>query len=239
MKNAFVGDINDYRKYGLLRLICDRGQIKVGVCWMLRRDQEMADGRLVKYLENPDRWEKYDPELFRCLIEIVLKRRDRDVSQVESMSVLPEAAFYSEYLTDDAGGRAPYFENVFSKFGGADVIFFDPDNGLEVESCPRGRKGSSRYLYWDEVRRGFGLGKSLLIYQHFPRRPRELFIAEKGREIQKRTGAAEIYAFRTPRVVFFLAVQPKHREHFRNSIHEVEMCWNKGNQIVVYDCQEG
>ena len=31
-----------------------------------------------------------------------------------------------------------------------DLVFFDPDNGLET-TLPKGRKNSSKYLYLDEV----------------------------------------------------------------------------------------
>jgi len=37
MKNQYFGDINDYRKYGLLRTLTG-GQIKTAVCWMPPRD---------------------------------------------------------------------------------------------------------------------------------------------------------------------------------------------------------
>ena len=40
MKNQYFGDINDYRKYGLLRVLCNRGEIETAVCWMLATDDE-------------------------------------------------------------------------------------------------------------------------------------------------------------------------------------------------------
>lgn len=35
MKHQYVGDINDYRKYTLLRLLSSGGTNRIGVCWML------------------------------------------------------------------------------------------------------------------------------------------------------------------------------------------------------------
>ena len=35
MKEQYVGDVSDYRKYALLRALSQSGTIKVGVCWML------------------------------------------------------------------------------------------------------------------------------------------------------------------------------------------------------------
>ena len=40
MKNQYFGDINDYRKYGLLRILSTYGPIKTAVCWMLTPDDE-------------------------------------------------------------------------------------------------------------------------------------------------------------------------------------------------------
>lgn len=38
MKNQYFGDINDYRKYGLIRLLTGAGKLKTTVCWMLTPD---------------------------------------------------------------------------------------------------------------------------------------------------------------------------------------------------------
>jgi len=35
MKEQYVGDINDYRKYALLRYLAEKGGVRTGVCWML------------------------------------------------------------------------------------------------------------------------------------------------------------------------------------------------------------
>ncbi len=35
MKHQYVGDINDYRKYALLRALSAGGANRIGVCWML------------------------------------------------------------------------------------------------------------------------------------------------------------------------------------------------------------
>ena len=44
MKNQYFGDVNDYKKYGLLRgLSCD-GAIKTFVCWMLTESDNRIDG---------------------------------------------------------------------------------------------------------------------------------------------------------------------------------------------------
>lgn len=63
MKDQYFGDINDYRKYGLLRTLAGAG-LSVGVCWLLTPDDGGGDGQLRSYLTKPWRWRQYDPELY-------------------------------------------------------------------------------------------------------------------------------------------------------------------------------
>jgi hypothetical protein len=91
------------------------------------------------------------------------------------------------------------------------LIFFDPDNGMEVKSVLKGRKHSSKYLYWDELKRFYAAGYDVLIYQHFRRntgQTLEDFLRSLGRELVRMTGAPRIVAFKTAQVIFFLLPQP-------------------------------
>jgi hypothetical protein len=47
LKNQYFGDINDYRKYGLLAVLTNRGEIKPIACSMLTRDDESVNGNLM------------------------------------------------------------------------------------------------------------------------------------------------------------------------------------------------
>jgi hypothetical protein len=44
MKNQYFGDINDYRKYGLLRILQSTGNGRLLVAWMLTPDGGSRDG---------------------------------------------------------------------------------------------------------------------------------------------------------------------------------------------------
>jgi hypothetical protein len=50
MKDQYFGDINDYRKYGLLRAILDSGRFKLFIAWMLTPDDGTTDGKFISYL---------------------------------------------------------------------------------------------------------------------------------------------------------------------------------------------
>jgi hypothetical protein len=236
VKNQYFGDINDYRKYGLLRLLTNGEEIKTAVCWMLTPDDGRGDGEFINYLQQRDRWRKYDAALFDHLRGLVQTQGIRDVRGAETSAVLPSCRFAPGFLPDDADGRARYFEAFKDLAGGCDLVFFDPDNGIEVKSKPVGTRDSSKYLYWDEIERFWQAGHSLLIYQHFPRVKREPFIETKAHQVIDETDAPEVICFRTSHVVFFLVPRPDRRDYFRERSAEVAQRW--GPQIRVgYHCQ--
>lgn len=194
---------------------------------MLTAADGRTDGQFIKYWEQPQRWRKHDPDLFdqlsRCKADPLL----RDVAHADTWGILPGATYYAALLPDSAPARRSYFSDAWKALAGCDLLFFDPDNGLEVPSVPYGRRDSSKYLYWSEVEEAFGQGCSLLIYQHFQRKQRIEFIKGLGSELSQRTGAATVYSFSTPHVVFFLAVQSKHAPLFEATERCITERWEK------------
>jgi hypothetical protein len=217
MKNQYFGDINDYRKYGLLRVLSVGGAIKLGICWMLTRNDGSTDGRFRKYLKEPARWGRLDQRLFACL-----RKCGRNVEEAEKHRIFHSARFWKQVLADDEESRRKYFHGMTEHFKGVDLVFFDPDNGFEVKSKPYGKKRSSKYLYWHELEKCFETGCSVLVYQHFRREKRASFIKRVAKQIQQRTKANPVYSFRTPRVVFFLAPQRQHHRHFAHRVTELQ-----------------
>ena len=234
MKNQYFGDINDYRKYGLLRILISGGEIRTGVCWMLTPDDGLGDGSRIGYLSQPEEWRDLDPQLFDHLEEVVLHRGLRDVAQIENSNILPWCSFFSELVPDDREARAFYHKGAMDSAQGCDLAFFDPDNGIEVQSKPCGRKGSCKYLYWREIEDFWKAGHSLLIYQHFPYVERNPFIEAKARELICRTGALEVISFRTSHVVFLLVTQEDQLDTFRRRSRVVEEVWGQQIQVAYH-----
>ena len=229
MKNQYFGDINDYKKYGLLRNLANNGQYKIGVCWMLTADDGRSDGKFITYLNDPRRYRQYDPVLFDLLQKWVISENNRNVSVAENIGILPNAEYYSEFLTDSQSDRVAYFKEMKEKLSTCDLIFFDPDNGIETKSKIKGRQDSAKFIYWDEIGATFQSGQSILIYQHFPREERTSFIQRIVNEIQVRLNPSKVYWFQTSQVVYFLAVQKKHSDYIVTRIKSLDEQW--GSQI--------
>jgi hypothetical protein len=233
MKNQYFGDINDYRKYGLLRLLSDGGSIHTVVCWMLTESDGRNDGSRISYLESPERWRTYDPGLFDLLRESLHRYRVRDIRIAAKRNIIPNTIYYSKIIPDDSNGRAGYFAGLFETVAGNDLVFFDPDNGIEVASTPRGRRGSSKYIYWDEICATYSAGYSVLVYQHFPRVVREKFIGAKRKEFRKRLGNVDLIFFATSGVLFILAMQKRHRILLKNQVKRIAGIWEGQIRVIV------
>src|SRR5206468_3584125 len=135
-----------------------------------------SDGQMLAYLDKPQEYRLLAPELFDFLHHCVRVKQDRRIACLEATGLLPWTIYFSRFLSDDNRGRKAYFAQMLRRFALVDLIFFDPDNGLEIKSRPSGRKESSKYLYWCELQRAYESGHSVLVYQHFTRENRANFI---------------------------------------------------------------
>lgn len=229
MKNQYFGDINDYKKYSLIRHLSRWGQLKTVVCWLLTGDDKRQDGNNIQYLQQPNKWRKYDTNLYELLKQNVSVRGVRDVKVIEKSGLIANCSFFSKFLEDNMESRDEYFSEFLKFAEGSDLVFFDPDNGLEVKSIPRGKKNSSKYLYWNEVQASFEAGHSVLIYQHFPRMDRESYIDNLVQHFRAITEAKRIFYYKTRHVVFFLLAQLKHEDFFIDNNSNILNTW--GNTI--------
>ena len=230
MKDQYFGDINDYRKYGLLRIVAGPGKMSLLVAWMLTPDDERAEkGRC------------HDSALYdgirKCLKSVTPRKSSarRGVHLIEKTDLLPGAKFYREPVLDSRAERQTWFAGLQKAALGTDLVFLDPDNGIEVKSKSVGHKDSCKYVYWCEIKALWDCGKSLLIYQHFPRVNRDIFIPAQLCALRSRTPDACITGFRTDRVLFLLALQPNHRQYLQNIKKRVQTCW--APTIVCWDLE--
>lgn len=224
MKVQYFGDVHDFRKYVLLRLLAKNG-FKIGVCWMLTLDDGRNDGLMRAYLKQREPWTTLDEQLFETLHEALIVRSTQEfviptikhLQTIENAGLIPNAIYYEDFVPQDKNSRQSFHQKCLDEFASkqANLVFFDPDNGMEVKSCPKGRKNSVKYVYHDEFCEHYEQGRSLLIYQHFPFQQRDEFIATTTQRLSSLCETATVTHFRTPNVAYFAVIQPEHKHMFQ------------------------
>ncbi len=125
------------------------------------------------------------------------------------MELVPGATFFNEFVPNSRTERDSYHTRCMAAFADRDLVFFDPDNGLEVKSAT-GKK-RSKHVLLDEVADHYAGGRSVLFYQHLGQTlPRSAFVEEKAAKLRAVLPGASMSAFDTPHVVFLLAARPEH-----------------------------
>lgn len=176
MQDAYIDDIGDFAKYGLLRAL--RGERRLGVAWYLHPSpdqttgQYAGDGRHTKYLSERNRWRDLDPQLFKTLAGLV-NGGHRNVRRIEDSGILGEADFASEPLdlrrvpiAGRAAWRDRWFEDVKRRLADCNLVFADPDNGLYPdEKFKRTQQVSAKRISVTEVAQ-LADGRPAVIYHH-------------------------------------------------------------------------
>jgi hypothetical protein len=222
MKIQYFGDVNDYRKFALLRLFARQAKYTVGVCWMMSEPDERQDGNNRRYRERPDIWRGYDPELFDALKTVPNPPSKVDLQKVESKKLIRGAIYFENQTPDSLTERKKFHGDCMTKLAAADLVFFDPDNGLEVRSRPKGRKGSNKFVYHDEIADYYSRGQSVLVYQHFPREQRAKFLVHASSSMGSQLNAPAVWSFETAHAAFLLAAQPAHAAEIQAAAQAIE-----------------
>ena len=183
MQDRYVGDVGDFGKYALLRRIaCDdgseAGNLRLGVVWYLFPDEDHnSDGRHVAYLEKEE-FRALDPDLFDGLKSLVHADR-RNVAAVAASRLLPVNTVFIDALTVIIPGadsrsnpnnredhRIQWLGDCLSATEGCDLVFLDPDNGIQTASVSKRHPKAGKYAFWDEIQSYVDRGQSLVVYHH-------------------------------------------------------------------------
>ena len=120
----------------------------------------------------------------------------RSVSRASEWELIPGASYFDTVLKDHRLARAEYFEAARQVLRNSDLVFIDPDNGIEVPSTKLGASGSSKYVYWSELQAMYTDGQSMLVYQHFPRVVRERFVPFIAGRLSEELHGSTVVGFR-------------------------------------------
>ena len=171
-----MGDIGDYGKFGLLRFLSGAGDYNLGVNWYLTPDDGSSDGKYIDYLDEDSR--KYpDKELHEALKRILSPENllARNVLAIEKAKILNNAEFYNKELIFGLDSydfrrrldeRTSWHEAGLEKLKECNLIFLDPDNGLEIKSSSPTSKKGTKFVTFREAIDYYEQGKDVVIYQH-------------------------------------------------------------------------
>jgi hypothetical protein len=206
MQNRYVGDIGDFAKYALLRRLASTSEeplIRLGVVWCLYPDEHHnSDGRHIFYLGRPGIAE-LDLELVFALQKIVASRL-RSIGAVASAGILPRGTVFCNTpvcLPDCAAStrydrllhRSSWLEDCLARTQESELVFFDPDNGIEAASVPKHHAKAGKYIYLDELARFWKRGHALLVYHHLNRTmPAGAQVAQMTERLRGNFGGARV-----------------------------------------------
>ena len=254
MQNRYVGDIGDFGKYGLLQVLCDGSpSLKLGVIWYLYkpRNENPRDGDKINYLEptkyNQRQFAECNNKLYEKLRAIVDGKR-RSVSAIREERILPPSTvFYEEKLAFDEPFLLPknekealrkrWLEGAEKKTEGCNVIFLDPDNGLEVKSVRPYYKKGPKYVFREEIKPYVERSQSVILYQHLNRQgkaPEQ--IHRRFKQFEELPRVFDIFALQYHRGtgrVFFVLASRKHSKILRAQTDRLlEGLWAKHFQLI-------
>ncbi len=179
MQDRYVGDVGDFAKYALLRRLSDRlagRERRLGVVWCLfPNETHNNDGRHVSYLRKPE-FESLDDPLLAALRNIVASGH-RCISAVSGSGLFPDDTVFYDAATaapslsrnDRMQHRKEWLDHCLRITEKCDLVFFDPDNGVEIGSVPKHHPNAGKFIYWDELMPFWRREQTLLVYHHLNR----------------------------------------------------------------------
>lgn len=166
MQDAYVGDIGDYGKYGLLRAVGNT-PLYLAINWYKVNPKgynKQEDGKYINYLKQANNYRNYDSELFDELYRIVIDENNRNLDEIESIDV-GATYFYSKEIN---GKRTQWHIQGLESTKNADIVFLDPDNGLATKKMMDNKSYSEKHVTWEELKDYYDRGQSVILYQHRP-----------------------------------------------------------------------
>ncbi len=172
MQDGYVADGGDFGKYALLRGLCNISHSEPGPSYRLGVVWYYVDGNAIGKRIHYEKYERCDPHLYEKLQRI--RREDRSVANVERSLILGGGTkFYRVPLNHKRKGakardedRGRWLERAVSSMKGCQVVFLDPDNGLNPGSVEKHHIKGQLHAFFDEVARFIKRGQSVIIYQH-------------------------------------------------------------------------
>ena len=105
-----------------------------------------------------------------------------------------------------------------------DLVFLDPDNGLNVKSVKKGTRKSVKYAWTCEIADYIADGKSVIFYNHRPRKKADAYFSEYSARLAVMKKPVHVLTFprRSVRDYFIIPAQPSHEAKIRAALQSME-----------------
>lgn len=252
MQDQYVGDVGDFGKYGLLRVLCGSNpaadpRFRLGVVWYWLPADPKVGRRHFGYLDPRNRrageLQRCDPDLYETLREIH-DSGPQDVATVRRRRVLPSGTVYfDEPVPGDDRPRDAWAGRALEKTEPCDLVFLDPDNGI-ASPAKRSRNRLSKYVLLDEVDPFVRRGQSVVIYHHLGRRKDALSqISDQLERLHGKPGSARpfgLWYHRGTARAFLVIPAPDHGRILRGRTdHLLAGPWGEGRPPPHFTCVPG
>ena len=244
MQDRYFGDVGDFGKYGLLRALCGLDgalRLKLGVVWYLFPNEDHnADGKHLGYLRKPKEYRDCDEQLYDLLQSLVFDRTGqliegaRQIKHAETSGIFPKGTqFYSKPLSFPPGLRSQDRKKLRENWYAAaravtaenDLVFVDPDNGIECSKSRTSAKGP-KYVFWDEIAGFVHRDQSVVVYHHLNRNGTHAQQVENlFEDMRRRFPNSEISAVtfrRGSRRAYFVIGAHQHKELLQRRLQTIE-----------------
>lgn len=240
MQERYAGDVGDFGKFKLLRHLFNTANYKIGVIWYHFPDEfHNNDGGHTDYVYK-ESFQDSDIDLCERL-RIVLDG-ERTIDSLEDGGILPNNTvyfsallnFHNKYTSHNKrdrenrkSERENWLEMAIRCVSDCNVIFLDPDNGLEIASCARiSQMRAGKFAYYSEIDRLMKGKRACVIYHHLNRhRTHEEQIHTrlcKIRELIDPTGRVFGLRYRpySPRA-FFILTEKSEENYIRENLNRL------------------
>ena len=113
---------------------------------------------------QPKKYREYDSELFDKLHRLVIQEKDRRIERIESTGLF-KSEYFSEPITTN---RASWHADALEQTKNTEVVFLDPDDGLETPRKHETNKATKKHVKWSELKDYYSRGQNVILYQHRP-----------------------------------------------------------------------
>ena len=154
------------------------------------------------------------------------------ISSITSSSGSTNAAFFTSFFSNalDAD-RHKWHCIALRQTEGSDVVFLDPDNGLETRNMNRSGNATEKHVKWSELKDYYARGQNVILYQHRPQMTTKIQCIENVMEFQREYLQADcVMLLEFPKYTnrfYFMFLHEKYKSIFQKICTSMASKWSK------------